>query len=286
MHGATLPRFLGCIVLVTLADAAWSAASLERPSAPHQIVMSRACEPPAEPALSPILAGYEQLWATWDTEKAFSLGFVYPLEAKLRIDDNPALGVSLAALVAWLRDMQPHIRTLIQLSEQPMGDFPPEVLHLEGAEPDAHLRHPRAWMLNFSRLLLADASRAWEDGDSSGALERLAAAVRLGHGMIGQRELLPRLSGASVLGSAVRKALVLIDAGVLEDAAPEAVEPLRRAALLINPADPTRFLAEWENDARREAQAVREWLSGDDAASLLAEYLEEYGTDPVALSLQ
>jgi hypothetical protein len=202
--------------------------------------------------------------------------YVAPREPGLVLSEAPA--GEHERVLASLRVIAPSIQSLITLSGQPLGTLPP--WPAEDASLDLKLAHPVGRLLTFTRLLIIDAARCWDEKDYNGAAERITATLRWAHDMLQpDAESWIRFRGQQCLGVALARLDAQTVAGLATRLDASHRARMLEALAALDAADPTRALATWERDARGNAAWVREHLSGSDAGEKLAALIQARGAN-------
>lgn len=183
-----------------------------------------------------------------------------------------------AQLTRELALLQPVIERAIALAAQTLEPFPPQIMPTPD-EPNAHLRHPLAHVQNTSRLLLADASRAFDDKDPTAALVRIAATAQFASSLLSESSYNARDSGLSFLTHASRKlsAMVAADPALMRSADRTALQTALDAYAGLDPRDPGSLITSWESEARETLAYCREHFTGAAGPEKYAAYLTESG---------
>lgn len=200
-----------------------------------------------------------------------------PKTPGLAFDSNAQANAG-ETLTRYLIESKALVQRAIALSARDLGDFPPQVASTKG-DPDAHMRHPVAHVTNVTRMLLADASRAYEAADASAAALRLAAVVRYAGQLLRQEDGFARWKGGTVLTTASLKvdAMIVADPALMRRADRESLQALFDAFAAIDTKDPGSAIAMWESEAHGTLRFCREQFAVPGGAERYAAYLTESG---------
>jgi hypothetical protein len=205
------------------------------------------------------------------------VGSLLPKAPGLAFDSSAEANAG-ETLTRSLLESQALVQRAIAISAQDLGIFPPITVGTPD-DPDAHMRHPVAHIRNIARMLLADASRAYEAGNASAAVARLAATVRFARQLLRQTDALTRSQGEIVLTTASLKvdAMVVADPALMRRADRESVQALVDAYTGLDAGDPGSAIAMWESEARETLRYCRERFATPGGAERYAAYLTEFG---------
>lgn len=202
---------------------------------------------------------------------------VYPLEPKLKLGEDTLGFGNKQDLTKYLAEIQPTILEMIRVASRKPEQFGPPPPDSD-EKPDAHMEYPRAWLQNFERLLSADASWKWENGEADAAADRLAANFRYAQWFFAQEE--DANSPVLAVGLVTRNCKHLN--AMLDDGMNSAMSSNARSKLLdamagIDAQDPGHLIQGWEESAKHNVRWFREEFLGEDGAKRYAEYIRTYG---------
>lgn len=185
-----------------------------------------------------LLDGCAAIWRRIESTLPTGLMYQHPHSPELSLVDAPEGETD--RLVRYLASIQPEIEELIAVSFRTCQPFPPSATDEERVrDVDVHMRHPKAWVLNFVRILSADASRSWDAGDKPGACVRMLAVQRYGTILLQQSDPATRVTGGGVIGIFLKKTNNMLSQGLLDGLTADTAAALRAIANSLDPVDPT-----------------------------------------------
>lgn len=207
-----------------------------------------------------VLDAYKEQWERTDVDRLMrTVIYLRPNTADLEVPESPP--GTLEETIAFLKTSQSVLDSVEALSRHTPEPFPPTA-PLNEKDPDAHMRHPRAWIQNFARMLSADAARLAATGkaeDTAKAAHRLAACVRLGNAMSRQAEQIQVMTGVGIVGQGAARAVALLEAGRFDGLAAEAKQDLRDAVAEVD-FSATTGTPDFRNWVNENLARVRELL--------------------------
>ena len=208
---------------------------------------------------------------------------VYPLEPKLKLGEDTLGFGNKQDLTKYLAEIQPVIERLIRASSRSPEQFgPPPTISDE--QPNTHMEYPRAWLQNFERLLSADASWKWENGDADAAADRIGAVFRFTQWLFAQKD--DPNAPMNAVGIVIRNCKhlnAMLDDGMDKAMSGGAKSKLIAAMAGIDAKDPGHLIQGWENSAENNVRWFRQEFLGEDGAKRYAEHIRTFGvfTGPV-----
>lgn len=225
--------------------------------------------------LSSVLEQYERLYRKIERNEdnvAWELiDYLSPKSPGIDLTDSPGDN-PVATLRAFLNRHEAVVADAIALATRPMEPIP-ESPPLNDEDPDAHMRHPKAWVVNVARLVSADAHRAWDYGDFEGAADRIIAVWHIGASGVrnnGQRVTIVLAMNLTFSGA-------LLDAGLAEKVSVATIERWLKAIRRIDRVDPYGYLETWRFEVEQAVVTLKQEFGGPDAGERLAEYFETWG---------
>lgn len=227
---------------------------------------------------------FGKIWKSLDRERMKPLVNVYPLEPKLKLGEDTLGFGNKQDLTKYLDEIQPTIERIIRAAFRNPEQFgPPPVISDE--QPDAHMEYPRAWLQNFERLLSADASWKWENGDADAAADRIGAVFRFTQWLFAQRD--DPNSPVNAVGLVIRNCKhlnAMLDDGMNKSMSGGAKAKLLETIAGIDTQDPGHLIHGWEDSAENNVRWFRQEFLGEDGAKRYANHVRTFGvfTGPAA----
>lgn len=134
---------------------------------------------------------------------------------QLAVDPSAPAKVTAAELARLLKEHHTRVILAMRASRQLTGPVPASQEYTEAqVRASEHLLGIHARVLNVSRLLRADATRCWQEGDADGCAARLAACVRIAAVLLADQDASIKIRSTIVLASASFELAKFTDAGL------------------------------------------------------------------------
>lgn len=180
----------------------------------------------------------------------------------------------------YLLSHQDVITDAISLSVERMEAIPTPP-PIDEDDPDAHMRRPAAWIVNVQRLIIADAHRAWSDGQAQQAAERVIAAWNIGAESVLNANPAGRVTLA--LPQCLPLSQAMMGAGMLDRITPDSVDRWLRAVRRIDPTDPLGYVDTWRWQTEQKVVALKQECEHEDAGERVARLYEQWGINETGL---